>query len=69
MSPSTSSLFRLGIIPLALFFAVFFAYPVLHFLWGSLVVDTGGTPSCRFAILPTRWVRPPFSGRCRPRSH
>lgn len=45
MSPSTSSLFRLGIIPLALFFAVFFAYPVLHFLWGSLVVDMGGTPS------------------------
>lgn len=45
MSSSSSSLYRLGIIPLALFFIVFFAYPVLHFLWGSVAVDAGGAPS------------------------
>jgi putative spermidine/putrescine transport system permease protein len=45
MSRDTSSLFKLGIIPLALFFVVFFAYPVVHFLWGSLVADTAGTSS------------------------
>ncbi|TSJ60142.1 ABC transporter permease [Starkeya sp. 3C] len=45
MIPGTSSLFRLGIVPLALFFVVFFAYPVLHFLWGSLVVGAGGASS------------------------
>lgn len=42
---SSSSLFRLGIVPLAFFFVVFFAYPVLHFLYGSLVVDGGGGSS------------------------
>lgn len=45
MSSSSSSLYRLGIIPLALFFIVFFAYPVLHFLWGSVAVDAGGFSS------------------------
>ncbi|MDX3808923.1 ABC transporter permease [Bosea thiooxidans] len=45
MSSSSSSLFRLGIVPLAFFFVVFFAYPVLHFLYGSLVVDAGGGSS------------------------
>lgn len=48
MSPAKSSLFRLGIIPLALFFIVFFAYPVLHFLWGSLTVNGGGDTSLSF---------------------
>ncbi|WP_081853050.1 ABC transporter permease subunit [Bosea sp. 117] len=48
MNPTSSSLFKLGIIPLALFFAVFFAYPVLHFLWGSLVSDAGGASHLSF---------------------
>lgn len=45
MSSSSSARYRLGIIPLALFFIVFFAYPVLHFLWGSVVVGAGGASS------------------------
>lgn len=45
MSSSSSSLYRLGILPLALFFVVFFAYPVLHFLWGSLTASAGGASS------------------------
>lgn len=45
MSSSSSSLYRLGILPLALFFVVFFAYPVLHFLWGSLTANAGGASS------------------------
>jgi len=45
MSVGTPTLFKLGIIPLAFFFLVFFAYPVVHFLWGSLVVEAGGSSS------------------------
>lgn len=45
MSVGTPTLFKLGILPLALFFLVFFAYPVVHFLWGSLVVEAGGASS------------------------
>ena len=48
MSSSSSSLYRLGILPLASFFVVFFAYPVLHFLWGSLTANTGGASSLSF---------------------
>lgn len=45
MKPGTPLLFKLGIIPLGLFFATFFAYPVVHFLAGSLFVDAGGAAS------------------------
>lgn len=35
-------LLRLGILPLALFFVLFFLFPVLHFLWASVVPADSG---------------------------
>lgn len=44
MTLRPSPLFRLGILPLGLFFLMFFAYPVADFLLGSLSADSNGTP-------------------------
>ena len=43
MSGQNARFLRLGIVPLALFFFLFFICPVLHFVWASVVVRSGRT--------------------------
>jgi len=42
MIGQNTRLVRLGILPLALFFMLFFVSPVLHFLWASIVAGADG---------------------------